>query len=54
MAALNIARDAINGSSDMAANIRTEHDAELDMIELRRDWKELINKLRILLTLKQN
>ncbi|MBT3993490.1 MAG: cell division protein ZapA [Gammaproteobacteria bacterium] len=36
MAALNIARDAINGSSDMAANIRTEHDADLDMIEIKK------------------
>ena len=35
MAAINIADDLVTGNSDTAAFIRTDHDAELDLIQIK-------------------
>jgi len=50
MAALNIANDAITGSADMATKIRTEYDAELDLLEVQKKLEIIHNQVENSLT----
>ena len=45
MAALNIANDAITGSSEMATKIRTEYDSELDLSEVKKKLEKIHNQV---------
>ena len=45
MAALNIANDAITGSSEMATKIRTEYDSELDLSEVQKKLEKIHNQV---------
>ena len=45
MAALNIANDAITGSSEMATKTRTEYDSELDLSEVQKKLDRIHNQV---------